>query len=113
MKKENEFKFHSKTVGAEQGINAGFDLETSEWEAKQDITQYIEHAKLEREKQDYYGIRKDGFRKLATIPDIIALKILQEHQLDLHDPGFMREPSNLSKLKKILMTEYPELLVNT
>ena len=58
MKKENEFKFHSKTVGAEQGINAGFDLETSEWEAKQDITQYIEHAKLEREKQDYYGIRK-------------------------------------------------------
>jgi hypothetical protein len=112
MSKENEFKFHSATV-KEKGINAGFDLETEQWEAKQDISDYKEHARLEREKQEYYGIRKDGYRKLATIPDIVALDILQKYKLDLHDPAFMRDPNNLKKLKTILMTEYRDLVVNT
>ena len=113
MAKENEFKFYSGTVGKDKSINAGFDLNTAEWEAKQDITDYVEHAKLEREKQDYYGIRKDGYRKLATIPDIVALDILQKHNLDLHDPHFMNDPNNLKKLKTILSSEYRDLLVNT
>lgn len=113
MAKESEFKFHSKTVEADKNIHAGYDLDTNQWEAKQDVSQYIEHAKLEREKQDYYGIRKDGYRKLATIPDIVAIKILQEHHLDLHDPAFMRDSNNLKKLKKILISEYRDLLVNT
>jgi len=113
MAKESEFKFYSNTVGASKSINAGYDLDTNNWEARQDVSQYIEHAKLEREKQDYYGIRKDGYRKLATIPDIVAIKILQDHKLDLHDPSFMRDPNNLKKLKKILMSEYSDLLVNT
>ena len=113
MAKENEFKFYSGTVGKDKSINAGFDLNTAEWEAKQDITDYVEHAKLEREKQEYYGIRKDGYRKLATIPDIVALDILQKHNLDLHDPHFMNDPNNLKKLKTILSSEYRDLLVNT
>ena len=112
MAKDSEFKFHSATV-KEKGINAGYDLDTDQWEAKQDITDYKEHAKLEREKQDYYGIRKDGYRKLATIPDIVALDILQKHNLDLHDPMFMRDPQNVQKLKRILMSEYRDLVVNT
>jgi len=113
MAKENEFKFYSGTVGKDKSINAGFDLNTAEWEARQDITDYVEHAKLEREKQDYYGIRKDGYRKLATIPDIVALDILQKHNLDLHDPHFMSDSNNLKKLKTILSSEYRDLLVNT
>lgn len=113
MAKEDEMRFHSATVNKDQGIQAGFDLKTEEWKAEQNISQYIEDAKLEREKQDYYGIRKDGYRKLATIPDIVALKILQDHKLDLHDPAFMKEPANMAKLKRILMSEYRDLLVNT
>ena len=112
MAKEKEFKFHSATV-KQKGINAGFDLDTKQWEAKQDVSDYKEHAKLEREKQDYYGIRKDGYRKLATIPDIVAIDILQKYNLDLHDPTFMRDPNNVKKLKTILMTEYRDLVVNT
>jgi len=112
MATENEFKFHSATV-KEKGIKAGYDLDTNQWEAKQDISDFKDHAKLEREKQDYYGIRKDGYRKLATIPDIVALEILQKHKLDLHDPTFMRDPNNLKRLKTILMTEYRDLVVNT
>lgn len=113
MAKDNEFKFHSSTVGTQQGINAGFDLQTGDWEAQQDISQYLKDAKIERDKQEYYGVRKNGYRKLATIPDIVAIKIMQDHKLDIHDPNFMKEPKNMVKLRKILMSEYRDLLINT
>ena len=113
MSKETDFKFHSSTVEVDKGINAGFDLQSGDWQATQDITQYKENARLDREKQDHYGIRKDGYRKMATIPDIVAIKILQDHNLDLHSPEFMQDPNNMKRLKTILMTEYRYLLVNT
>jgi hypothetical protein len=50
---------------------------------------------------------------MATIPDIVALKILQDHKLDLHHQHFMSNPANLTKLKKILITEYRDLVINT
>jgi hypothetical protein len=112
MAKDSEFKFHSSTV-KEKGIAAGYDLDTDQWEAKQDISDYKEDAKIEREKQEYYGIRKDGYRKLATIPDIVALEILQNHNLDLHDPTFMQNPMDVQRLKTILLSEYRDLVVNT
>ena len=113
MAKENEFTFRSSTVKANEDIHAGFDLQTGDWQAQQDITQYKENVRLQKEKEDYYGRTKNGYRKMATIPDIVAIKILQEHHLDLHDPNFMRDPNNLKKLKKILVSEYSDLVVNT
>ena len=113
MAKENNFVFSSATVDQKEGINAGFDLQSANWEAKQDITQYKENAKLDRDKESYFGKAKSGYRKLATIPDIVALKILQEHKLDLHDQHFMSNPANLTKLKRILMSEYRDLVVNS
>jgi len=50
---------------------------------------------------------------MATIPDIVAIKILQDHKLDLHDPHFMSDSNNLKKLKSILITEYRDLVINT
>jgi len=113
MAKENEFTFRSSTVKANEDIHAGFDLQTGDWQAQQDITQYKENVRLQKEKEDYYGRTKNGYRKMATIPDIVAIKILEEHHLDLHDPNFMRDPNNLKKLKKILVSEYSDLVVNT
>ena len=113
MSKETDFKFHSSTVGANKSIHAGFDLQSGDWQAVQDISQYKEAAKLDRDKQAYYGLAKSGYRKMATIPDIVAIKILQDHHLDLHDPDFMGDPNNLKRLKRILITEYPDLVVNT
>lgn len=113
MSKETDFKFHSATVGAGKGIQAGFDLKSGDWQATQNITQYKDQAKRDRDQQEYYGIRKDGYRKMATIPDIVAIKILQDHNLDLHDPAFMSDPNNMKKLKTILMSEYQDLLINT
>jgi hypothetical protein len=113
MSKETDFKFRSSTVEADKDIHAGFDLQSGDWKATQDVTQYKENAKLDRDKEAYYGRNKSGYRKMATIPDIVAIKILQEHHLDLHDPLFMQDSNNLKKLKTILMSEYRDLVVNT
>jgi len=113
MAKENNFVFSSATVDQKESIKADFDLQTGDWEAKQNVDQYIEHAKHERSRQDYFGKTKGGYRKMATIPDIVAIEILQNHKLDLHDPLFMSNPANLTKLRKILVTEYRDLVINT
>jgi hypothetical protein len=113
MSKETDFKFRSATVKADEGIHAGFDLSSGDWQATQDITQYKEQAKMDRDRQAYFGHKKGGYRKMATIPDIVAIKILQEHHLDLHDPGFMNDPNNMKRLRTILQTKYRDLLVNT
>ena len=88
MAKENEFKFSSATIAPSESIKAGFDL------------------------QAYFGRAKTGFRKMATIPDIIAIKINQDHGINLHDTTFMRDRDKMKKLKYILTTEYPDLMVN-
>ena len=113
MAKENEFKFKSATVNPMQGMNAGFDLQTGQWQATQNVDSYLKHIQLEREKQDYFGQTTHGYRKMATIPDIVAIKIKEDHGIDLHSQTFMRDKDKLKKLRYILTTEYPHLLVNT
>jgi hypothetical protein len=109
---DNYFNFHSKTVG-KNGMNASFDLQSGDWRVKQDVSHFKNEAKKEREKEEYFGLnKKSQYRKFATIPDIVALKLLEDHDLDLHHPDFMQHPANLKKLKRIIMSEYPELVVN-
>jgi len=112
MAKENEFKFSSATIAPSESIKAGFDLQTGEWQAQANVQQFKEQAKLDRDKQAYFGRAKTGFRKMATIPDIIAIKINQDHGINLHDTTFMRDRDKMKKLKYILTTEYPDLMVN-
>jgi len=115
MAKENEFTFGSSTIKPKEGIRAGFDLTTGNWEANQDVSQYLKSAQLDRDRESYFGRKqnKSGFRKMATIPDIVAIKIKQDHGIDLHETTFMRDNDKMKKLKYILQTEYKHLLVNT
>ena len=114
MAKQMEFNFSSATVAPKESIKAGFDLESGQWQATQNIQQYKDHAKEERDKQSYFGRTKyKGFRKMATIPDIVAIKIKEDHHIDLHDPLFSQDSNNMKKLKVILKLEYPDLLINT
>jgi hypothetical protein len=101
------FEVHKKS------IKAGYDLETNNWQATQDVTQFIEAVKLDRDKEAYFGKSKMGYRKMATIPDIVAIKIKEDYGIDLHSPTFMQDKDKLKKLKVILKMEYPHLLVNT
>ena len=107
----NDFKFNY-TAGENQ-MKATFDLNTGDNYVEQNIDNYKLAAALEREKQEYHGLNKSHYRKLATVPDIVAMKILTDHGLDLHDPNFSSDPNNFTRLKKILMSEYRDLLVNT
>ena len=112
MAKEKEFNF--TYTGGENRMKANFDLDTGDNYVEQDVTNFIEAAKIDRAKQEHYGIdRHTGYRKLATIPDIVALKLLTEHGLDLHDPNFMSDTNNVKRLKKILLSEYRDLVINT
>jgi len=114
MAKQYEFDFMSATVDPKKSIKAGFDLDSGQWQATQNIQQYVDGAKEDRDKEAYFGrTRYKGFRKMATIPDIVALKIKEDYGIDLHDPAFMHDKDKLKKLKVILKMEYPHLLVNT
>tara|TARA_R110001592_G_scaffold320951_1_gene599165 strand:+ start:233 stop:574 length:342 start_codon:yes stop_codon:yes gene_type:complete len=112
MSNSSEIKFRGKQADGKNGMEASFDLETGHGYFQQDVSKFIDQAKLDREKQEHFGIKKGGYRKLATIPDVIALKIFEDHNLDLHSQEFMSDPNNLKKLKTILHMEYRSLLVN-
>ena len=112
MSNSSEIKFRGKQADGKNGMQATFDLETGHGYFQQDVSKFIDQAKLDREKQEHFGIKKGGYRKLATIPDVIALKRFEDHNLDLHSQEFMSDTNNLKKLKTILHMEYRSLLVN-
>mgnify|MGYP003113440361 FL=1 len=113
MAKKNEFKFSSKTVTPQENIKANFDLESGSWSAVQDVSHFKKHIELEKQKQEYYGLSKGGYRKMATIPDIIAIKIKEDYGIDLHDPTFMQDIDKKARFKQILQSEYPHLMYNS
>ena len=88
------------------------NMAETNWNIYQDETPYIEEVKRDRELLQS-GKREMGYRKMCTIPDIVAIDLLQNHHLDIHDPQFMNDPNNLKKLKKVIQTDYPYLLVST
>lgn len=79
----------------------------SRWQVYQDERPFLEQAKLDREETK----KKDvGYRKFATIPDIVALEILQNHGIDLHDPNTMQDKTLMNKFRAIVRSEYAYLL---
>lgn len=111
MPKDWEKNLQSSTVL--NGMVGTFDPDSSRrWSIQQDITPYLEQAKRDREMQDRFGKHKT-FRKLATIPDIVAIDILTNHGIDVHHEDFGKNPAEMKKFRYILQTEFPELLINT
>lgn len=94
-------------------IDYGGIGEQTHWEIAQDITPHLEEVKRDRDLLATGRHNNAGFRKMATIPDIVALRIFEDHKLDIHDPMFGDNPINFKRLRHILKTEYPELLVST
>jgi len=81
-------------------------------QVSQDINGVLEQTALDREYQEAHGKSKK-YRKIATIPDVVAIEILTKYGLDLHAPDFMHHAINGRKLRQILKSEYPKLLLNT
>ena len=87
--------------------------ENSYWEIQQDVEHILKEVKRDKDLLSTGRGAANGMRKMCTIPDIVAIRILTDHNLDLHDPMFMENPANMTKLKKILKSEYPDLLIAT
>ena|SRR5210317_2577702 len=79
----------------------------SVWTVQQDEKPFIEQAKLDREAGTKKGA---GYKKFATIPDIVAIDILNKYGIDIHDPNTMQDREKMTKFKNIIKTEYKYLL---
>ena len=82
----------------------------SSWQLYQDEQPFIDDAKMERD-----SLQKKnhmGHRKFATIPDIVAIDVMEKFGVDIHNPETIRDPVEMRKFKSIIMTHYPYLVVN-
>ena len=90
-----------------------FDVVTdqSQFVLSQDINAYREYAK---ESRDLYEVAKakSHYRSFAIIPDIVAIDILTKYQIDINASDFMGDKAQVNKLKKIIISEYPDLLTH-
>ena len=83
------------------------DDNESRWQIYQDEKPFLEQAKQDRENQT----KKDvGYKKFATVPDIVSIEILDKHGIDIHDPNFLNDVDKKKKFMKIIKTEYPYLM---
>ena len=76
----------------------------------QDVSAYKDYAKQQRDLQQTGGGNR--FRSFAIIPDIVAVDILKNHGINLHAAEFFTNPEDVAKLKRIIKTEYPDLLTS-
>ena len=79
--------------------------------ASKDVSSYLEFAKRSRDLQARGG-DASHYRSFAIIPDIVAVDILTKHGLNLHDSEFMTNKEDVAKLKRIIKSEYPNLLTS-
>ena len=82
------------------------------FEVSQDLTETFKEIKRDRDLLSTGRHNRMGFRKLATIPDVVAIEMLSKHNLDIHHPDFGKDPNNMKRLRYILTTEYPNLLIS-
>lgn len=98
-------KWNVESSSTLQGV---LDKNDTSWKLYQDEKPFLEQAKIERETHNKHGV--GGFRKFASIPDIVAIEILHKYGLDIHDPEFMHDTDKIKRLKYIVQTEYAHLL---
>jgi len=85
------------------------------WVLKQDISSYVKAAKEEKKffEENNWLKPKHHMRKFATIPDIIAIEIMQKFGLDIHHPSFQSSKEDKKKLRDIIINHYPYLMTST
>lgn len=79
----------------------------SYWKIYQDERPFLEQAKLDREQTQKRDV---GYKKFATIPEIVAIEINDRYGLDIHAPDFMHDPDKKAKLMTIIRQDFPYLL---
>ena len=80
------------------------------WQIEQDEKPFIEQAKIDRE----LGTKATNMnhKKFATIPDIVAIEVMQKYGIDIHNADHSTCKWTMSRFKQIIMQDYPHLVVN-
>ena len=99
-----------KTEGNTLTGAVDYDAHESRWRVHQDEKPFIDMVKQERETHSH---KHTHMKKFATVPDIVAMEILEKYGLDLHSPLFMHDKDAMKKFKTIMITDYPHLVVST
>ena len=95
----------NNTMQSKIDINPGEELT---WQVYQNEKPFLEQAKQDRE-----ATKKNtdkGYKKFATIPDLVAWEVLQKYGIDIHAPEFLYDTDKKARFMTIIKTEYPHLL---
>lgn len=78
---------------------------------EQDIQAYKEYCKQAREmtSKQVGGVE---YKPLFLMPDIVAVKIMMDHGIDIHAADFMHDTEKKRKVRQIVKSEYPDLLLS-
>ena len=98
-----------KTGGTLQGAieYTGDRAGESRWQLYQDEKPFIEQAKMEREQVKKKDI---GYKKFATIPDLVAIEVNEKYGINIHDPIQSSDSAVMNRFKKIIKENYAYLL---
>lgn len=102
---------HGGTGGSlKGGIEYEGEVGISHWQLEQDEKPFIEQAKIDREKGT--KATANSHKKFATIPDIVAIEVMQKYGINIHDPEHSSDYWTMKRFKQIIMQDYPYLVVN-
>ena len=77
----------------------------------QDLNPFLEKAKVERNISDErVNMGYGSFRKVATIPDVIALEMLIKHGVDIHDESINDDRNQMKRAMDIINRDYKNLM---
>ena len=95
----------NNTMQSQVEVNPGEDIM---WKVYQDERPFLEQAKQDREATKKKTDK--GYKKFATIPDIVSWEVSQKYGIDIHDPSFMHDADKKARFMTIIKSEYPHLL---
>ena len=107
-------KWNNVNPGTGGSLRGSFEYDgsagESTWGLYQDEKPFLDQAKLDRDA----GTKSThmGHRKFATIPDIVAIEVMEKYGIDIHDPTIMHDREKMARFKQIIMTDYRYLVVN-
>ncbi len=103
----------NKSENFKASISYGDNPEDTRYAVYQDVDKIIEEVKYDKELLNSGAKKQMGWRKAFTIPDLVAIEILENHSLDVHAQDFFKDKDRMNRLKYIIKTEYPYLLIST
>ena len=102
-----KWKVTPKTVNNSLHGQIDYDDDDARWMIYQDEKPFIEQAKQDREKTT----KKDlGYKKFATVPDIVSIEIFDKYGINIHDPEFLNDVDKKKKFMQIIKSEYSYLM---